>query len=261
MGGLVNVPADALRIACNVRRGGTVSGSGRAGAGRKKRRAEAQGADMPPSKRRRPPVVPTGGTGGLVGPRLYKALSSVEGRAISQGGLSHYFLSEAFRRAFEVPEGGHRNPPASSRAIHMLPPLGASAGETCSICYDNIDLPSAHDCGESDDSAQPSKRLPCAHAYHTACIEHWLQRHNTCPCCRAEIETVCPIYNAAHKHTIAGEVTILPRDEQPVAGKLEAHERARRICQWPGMTSLGLALIRQKPRPLQCLETPVAGQI
>lgn len=31
------------------------------------------------------------------------------------------------------------------------------------------------------------KTLPCAHTFHAACIDNWLIRRTTCPCCRVRI--------------------------------------------------------------------------
>jgi hypothetical protein len=30
-------------------------------------------------------------------------------------------------------------------------------------------------------------KLSCRHAYHTECVQTWLERHNTCPLCRNEM--------------------------------------------------------------------------
>lgn len=32
-----------------------------------------------------------------------------------------------------------------------------------------------------------SKKLPCGHIFHTACLRSWFQRQQTCPTCRLNI--------------------------------------------------------------------------
>lgn len=32
-----------------------------------------------------------------------------------------------------------------------------------------------------------SKKLPCNHIFHTACLRSWFQRQQTCPTCRLNI--------------------------------------------------------------------------
>ena len=268
------VPADALRIACNVLRdrlrhrndsgdqSDTVTEPSTVRLHRHKRRREARdaGADGGESRKRRHHGTLVAGSttpDGQVGPRLDAALRQSRGRAISEGGLSHYFLHEAFRRATEISEEPLQNPPASSCAIHMLPSMEEGGSEThcCSICYDDIEWARGPNDESSVAGTPTSKRLPCGHAFHARCIEHWLHRHNTCPCCRAELETVCPIYNAKHKQRLVGQVSILPRDgQQTVVGHVPPHEIARRMCQWPGMSSFGISAIRRPSRDLKTIE-------
>jgi hypothetical protein len=47
---------------------------------------------------------------------------------------------------------------------------------TCSVCLDHYV------------NGDTVKTLPCKHIYHGYCIDRWLQAHNTCPECRAEVE-------------------------------------------------------------------------
>ncbi|CAN0533594.1 unnamed protein product, partial [Ectocarpus sp. 12 AP-2014] len=42
----------------------------------------------------------------------------------------------------------------------------------CSVCLDDYE--------EGDELLQ----VTCGHAFHRACIDHWLKAHRVCPCCR-----------------------------------------------------------------------------
>jgi hypothetical protein len=163
-------------------------------AARKKRERQAHGmginrADFKrPTRRRKHGQIDSSSQPKLLGERLYEVLRDFEHEQISRGGLSHYFLSEVFRRLHEVPSSALTKPPASTHLIESLPPVGALLEETCcSICQTELL------------TADSTKRMPCGHAFHSACIVPWLQNRNTCPDCRAEVETVCPIYNTQHK--------------------------------------------------------------
>lgn len=38
-----------------------------------------------------------------------------------------------------------------------------------------------------EDMVNTSKKLPCGHIFHTACLRSWFQRQQTCPTCRLNI--------------------------------------------------------------------------
>lgn len=92
------------------------------------------------------------------------------------------------------------NPPASTFAIENLPALphekAVADDLECAICQD---------CFGTEEHTE-GKMLPCKHAFHHKCVEAWLQQHNTCPACRAEIESTCPKYNRQNKHKMLGVV-------------------------------------------------------
>ena len=64
-----------------------------------------------------------------------------------------------------------------------LPCLTAEAGNDadpcCSICLVSL--------GEGDMLV-----LPCTHRFHEQCITPWLQKHKSCPCCRAQAHAHMP---------------------------------------------------------------------
>ena len=62
----------------------------------------------------------------------------------------------------------------------------------CTICRDNL--------GRND-----IRRLPCAHAFHRACLRPWLQHHTTCPICRGPSRRV-----RTHYHRVNSPRLVLP---------------------------------------------------
>lgn len=95
-------------------------------------------------------------------------------------------LQTSFGPAFFLPQRL-----ADSQGYDYHPPLpdteGGPLGD-CAICMDAIDRP------PEDVSGKPSRRgartrasyslAPCAHLFHTECLERWLAIKNICPQCR-----------------------------------------------------------------------------
>ena len=65
--------------------------------------------------------------------------------------------------------------------IHRRTPGGGGTGEgegeprCCSVCLCDV---------EDGDEV---RTLPCAHEYHTRCIDRWLSEHRTCPMCKMDV--------------------------------------------------------------------------
>ena len=111
--------------------------------------------------------------------RLFDALRDSTARPICEGGLAHYFISEAHRRAhlisFPKPRAlSALSSPAVFDAIAVASRKeGRAAGGDCPVCM--------------EDASCDSIALPCGHAFHKRCIVSWLQMNSSCPCCRAPV--------------------------------------------------------------------------
>mmetsp|Transcript_29480 Transcript_29480/g.76203 ORF Transcript_29480/g.76203 Transcript_29480/m.76203 type:complete len:373 (+) Transcript_29480:340-1458(+) len=65
-------------------------------------------------------------------------------------------------------------------------------GETCSVCHCSFF------------SGETVTELHCRHCFHGDCILPWLDSHNTCPVCRAELpREVSPAAHADNRHHLA----------------------------------------------------------
>lgn len=72
-----------------------------------------------------------------------------------------------------VQSGPHRGNRCSCRAVMNLRVCGRHATKNeCSICLTSSVYAISH------------PHLSCRHTFHPACIDAWLQKHNTCPNCR-----------------------------------------------------------------------------
>jgi hypothetical protein len=58
---------------------------------------------------------------------------------------------------------------------HAAPESLSEEQKQCSVCLDAMV------------AGAMVKTLPCAHTFHAACIDNWLIRRTTCPCCRVNI--------------------------------------------------------------------------
>nr|UDO47770.1 hypothetical protein [Pandoravirus massiliensis] len=105
----------------------------------------------------------------------------------AQGGTSSERLSRRSARLFDDAVTASINdahtpettPAVSLGAISALPVrthCNTRDGDgACAVCLDDF--------ADGDQL----RILPCAHAYHAACIDRWLANHIACPCCRAPV--------------------------------------------------------------------------
>jgi hypothetical protein len=111
--------------------------------------------------------------------RLFGALRDSTAKPICEGGLAHYFISEAHRRADMIMHPRPRA--ASSLSIPSVFDAFAAASRKegspvrgdCPVCM--------------EDASCDSIALSCGHAFHKRCIMVWLQMNSSCPCCRAPV--------------------------------------------------------------------------
>ena len=62
--------------------------------------------------------------------------------------------------------------------------------DTCVVCfrdYNNNDNNSDDSSSSSLNNGSELKLLQCGHAFHSECIIPWLEQHNNCPICHAEV--------------------------------------------------------------------------
>lgn len=90
----------------------------------------------------------------------------------------------------------------SRRAIHNMNTLYPDATQEELQAADNVCII----CREEMTTA--SKKLPCNHIFHTACLRSWFQRQQTCPTCRLNI--LRNPTNNNNTRNVAG-----PRNPQP----------------------------------------------
>lgn len=90
-----------------------------------------------------------------------------------------YLTMRAFRKAFN-------DVILSRRAIHNMNTLYPDATQEEITAADNVCII----CREEMVTA--SKKLPCNHIFHSACLRSWFQRQQTCPTCRLNVLRAAP---------------------------------------------------------------------
>ena len=66
----------------------------------------------------------------------------------------------------------------SEEFLENLPPMKADKEADCNICLEKVGSNGAKSC-----------ELPCGHAFDKTCLSTWLKEHDSCPVCRAKLDT------------------------------------------------------------------------
>jgi hypothetical protein len=74
---------------------------------------------------------------------------------------------------------------ATAEQVAALPTRRFVAGDAPNSAEDNANTCSI--CLSDFEGGDELRALPCAHAFHTACVDQWLKTSRQCPCCRHEI--------------------------------------------------------------------------
>ena len=92
------------------------------------------------------------------------------------------------------------HPPASRRFTNTLPEVVVTKEDLdvettngeCAICLSDQKI------------GQMATRMPCGHLFCGGCLVRWLEKSNTCPVCRYEVETDDPQYEARRMQNMKG---------------------------------------------------------
>lgn len=99
-------------------------------------------------------------------------------------------LFEQFVAAEQQAPSEDAHPPASRRFISTLPEVVVTKEDLdtettngeCAICLSDQSI------------GQLATRMPCGHLFCGECLRRWLEKNNSCPVCRYEVETDDPAY-------------------------------------------------------------------
>ncbi|CAG9860385.1 unnamed protein product [Phyllotreta striolata] len=142
-----------------------------------------------------------------------------------------YYTIRNFKKAFS-------DVILSRRAIHNMNTLYPDASPEELQAADNVCII----CREEMTTA--SKKLPCNHIFHTACLRSWFQRQQTCPTCRLNI-----LRNPTNNNTRPAAAAAPPRPPQaaPFMNPFFAGQNPFQMFQPPNMDNQA----PQQPRPAE----------
>jgi hypothetical protein len=106
------------------------------------------------------------------------ALRTGGGMAGDDGGMLSYEALLALGEQLGGVSRGATEAQVAALPTRRFAPGGSAGGaaeETCSICLSDFE------------AGDELRALPCAHAFHCACIDQWLKSSRACPCCRHEM--------------------------------------------------------------------------
>mmetsp|Transcript_18557 Transcript_18557/g.33529 ORF Transcript_18557/g.33529 Transcript_18557/m.33529 type:complete len:121 (-) Transcript_18557:898-1260(-) len=82
---------------------------------------------------------------------------------------SHQLIVESLEELVELRQ-------STMASVERLPHVEATAAHSCCICLEFVEPPAV------------VTVLPCNHAFHSGCVDNWLQYKPCCPLCKEELE-------------------------------------------------------------------------
>ena len=85
----------------------------------------------------------------------------------------------------------------------------------CPCAQDDDTIPCCSVClGPMAENNGPYIQLQCTHRFHVQCIELWLQKHSSCPCCRAPADEAAGTRKTAPRERISASGFTSDKDLQ-----------------------------------------------
>lgn len=152
----------------------------------------------------------------------------------------HNFLATGLAQRFAVRSSDYRHhsqlmalPTRTNflaTGLKLLPYTSIPSDRECSICL-------------REPNAFGTVQLPCGHLNCKSCILEWLENHNTCPLCRAEVFMTAEAEQAARAAEEAAAAAERERIEREEAPRREREQLAAALA---GMNNVGMVRIGKK---------------
>lgn len=102
-------------------------------------------------------------------------------------------MHDIFTQVVQIDPSMSEKPPTSKEFINKLPRIHVKREKdgrmpVCPVCTEEFEI------------NETAKKLPCAHIFHSECIDPWLKSNCTCPVCRKELPTDNAAYEQKKKH-------------------------------------------------------------
>ena len=173
--------------------------------------------------------------------RALLAINDTTAKPICEGGLTHYFISEAHRRASVKEAPWAAAAPSATLALAALPSSHRGRGDLkqpCAVCLYGGDRT---DIADTDETIT----LLCGHGFHKRCIVGWVGVNSTCPCCRSQLTPGLEPYRYP-ANTVLRNAVLRARLGYVINWRAVALQSS----QWEGRSELANLFFTMRAKPL-----------